>query len=184
MFDDIGVELDKTCWYTIKVLIYEIVFNAKEHGKAQKCFVQITKNSIAVFDDGTEFDPQEMKQREECHGGAMALQDVMENYPEIVLKSTYANGLNRFEMIFPKGVFYLLAGRKSKERMICSENCAILNLQRPGADVPGRRYCFSLQGASGNREKHIHYKKFTFGNEVIKNGKVFWNRWLPWGSGH
>ena len=30
-----------------------------------------------------------MKQREECHGGAMALQDVMENYPEIVLKSTY-----------------------------------------------------------------------------------------------
>ena len=51
LFDDIGVELDKTCWYTIKVLIYEIVFNAKEHGKAQKCFVQITKNSIAVFDD-------------------------------------------------------------------------------------------------------------------------------------
>lgn len=105
LFDDIGVELDKTCWYTIKVLIYEIVFNAKEHGKAQKCFVQITKNSIAVFDDGTEFDPQEMKQREECHGGAMALQDVMENYPEIVLKSTYANGLNRFEMIFPNEVF-------------------------------------------------------------------------------
>ena len=105
LFDDIGVELDKTCWYTIKVLIYEIVFNAKEHGKAQKCFVQITKNSIAVFDDGTEFDPQEMKQREECHGGAMALQDVMENYPEIVLKSTYANGLNRFKMIFPNEVF-------------------------------------------------------------------------------
>lgn len=105
LFDDIGVDLDKTCWYTIKVLIYEIVFNAKEHGKAQKCFVQITKNSIAVFDDGTEFDPQEMKQREECHGGAMALQDVMENYPEIVLKSTYANGLNRFEMIFPNEVF-------------------------------------------------------------------------------
>lgn len=105
LFDDIGVELDKTCWYTIKVLIYEIVFNAKEHGKAQKCFVQITKNSIAVFDDGTEFDPQEMKQREECHGGAMALQDVMENYPEIVLKSTCANGLNRFEMIFPNEVF-------------------------------------------------------------------------------
>lgn len=105
LFDDIGVELDKTCWYTIKVLIYEIVFNAKEHGKAQKCFVQITKNSIAVFDDGTEFDPQEMKQREECHGGAMALQDVMENYPEIVLKSIYANGLNRFEMIFPNEVF-------------------------------------------------------------------------------
>lgn len=105
LFDDIGAELDKTCWYTIKVLIYEIVFNAKEHGKAQKCFVQITKNSIAVFDDGTEFDPQEMKQREECHGGAMALQDVMENYPEIVLKSTYANGLNRFEMIFPNEVF-------------------------------------------------------------------------------
>ena len=48
LFDDIGVELDKTCWYTIKVLIYEIVFNAKEHGKAQKCFVQITKNSIAA----------------------------------------------------------------------------------------------------------------------------------------
>ena len=105
LFDDIGVELDKTCWYTIKVLIYEIVFNAKEHGKAQKCFVQITKNSIAVFDDGTEFDPQEMKQREECHGGAMALQDVMENYPEIVLNSTYANGLNRFEMIFQNEVF-------------------------------------------------------------------------------
>ena len=61
--------------------------------------------AIAIFDDGTEFDPQEMKQREECHGGAMALQDVMESYPEIVLKSTYANGLNRFEMIFPNEVF-------------------------------------------------------------------------------
>ena len=105
LFDDIGVELDKTCWYTIKVLICEIVLNAKEHGKAQKCFVQITKNSIAIFDDGTEFDPQELKQHEECRGGAMALQDVMENYPEIVLNSTYTNGLNRFEMIFPNEVF-------------------------------------------------------------------------------
>ena len=81
-----------------------------------------------------------------------------------------------------KGVFYLLAGRKSTERMICSENCAILNLQRPGADVPCRRYYFSLQGASGDGRKHIHYKKFAFGNEVSKNGKVFWDRWLPWGS--
>ena len=105
LFDDIRVELDKTCWYTIKVLICEIVLNAKEHGKAQKCFVQITKNSIAIFDDGTEFDPQEMKQHEECRGGAMALQDVMESYPEIVLNSTYADGLNRFEMIFPNEVF-------------------------------------------------------------------------------
>ena len=46
-----------------------------------------------------------MRRREECRGGAMALQDVMECYPEIVLNSTYANGLNRFEMIFPKEVF-------------------------------------------------------------------------------
>ena len=112
LFDDIGVELDKTCWYTIKVLIYEIVFNAKEHGKAQKCFVQITKNSIAVFDDGTEFDPQEMKQREECHGGAMALQDVIfpnevfdvNQMSEIVIPDLYYMR-GEVQLKYPEGKF-------------------------------------------------------------------------------
>ena len=43
-----------------------------------------------------------------------------------------------------EGCFYLSAGRKSAERMICSENCAILNLQCPGADaLCGWQCCFA-----------------------------------------
>ena len=37
------------------------------------------------------------------------------------------------------------------------------------------RMIILFAGASGNGEKHIYYKKFAFGNEVIKNGKVFWD---------
>lgn len=42
----------------------------------------------------------------------------------------------------------------------------------------------SINFPSTTSTEKIHYKKFAFGNEVIKNGKVFWDRWLPWGSGH
>jgi len=105
IFGGINTQLSQACWYDTQVLIWEIVFNAQEHGHAKKCVLHITERSITVSDDGERFNPLSTKEQFVKQGGSIAIRKFMHDYPEIVLKSDYCHDINQFTVDFCDDVF-------------------------------------------------------------------------------
>lgn len=105
IFDDIATQLSPECWYATRVLIWEILFNAQEHGKAKECMLHINENSITVLDDGEQFNPFIIEKQTFQKGGGMAIKKFMRDYPDVSLKSKYYENKNQFTVKFDDNVF-------------------------------------------------------------------------------
>lgn len=105
IFEDISTKLSPACWYDTRVLIWEILFNAQEHGKARECMLYISENSITVLDDGIQFDPTTIEESFFQQGGSLAIKKFMHDYPEVSLKNKYFGNHNQFTIDFGNSVF-------------------------------------------------------------------------------
>lgn len=105
IFDDIDTQLSQECWYDTQVLIWEIVFNAQQHGNAKNCILHIYETSITVIDDGIQFNPLIMRNQFPQYGGSMAINKFMHDFPEISIKSEYAKNHNQFTVDFGFNAF-------------------------------------------------------------------------------
>lgn len=105
IFKVIDTNLSSSCWYSIQVLIMEILYNAQEHGKSKKCKLFIEKNKISILDEGTKFNPLELVNQKNKKGGAITIKKFLEDYPSIDIESKYIKETNYFIFYFHDNVF-------------------------------------------------------------------------------
>lgn len=103
--EEIETTLNAYVWSDIKVLIWEVLFNAQQHGKATKCSITVETNRIILQDNGMLFDPLQLRSGD-CHGGcSLSLKQITNEYPEIEIRSKNSSGFNNFEIVFDESVF-------------------------------------------------------------------------------
>lgn len=105
VFEGIETKLSEECWYDTQVLLWEIIFNACEHGNANNCSLVIKETSISVIDDGKPFNALLLEDQHRNQGGSIALRKYKEDYSEIELQTAYWAGNNHFTLEFGADVF-------------------------------------------------------------------------------
>ena len=102
---NICTSLEKRVWNDIKVLIWEIIYNAQKHGKADQCRLKIDENAITIIDNGVRYSPLDLKSKEISGGGGIAMYKICDDYPEIEMEALYEKNENVFRIKFEDVVF-------------------------------------------------------------------------------
>lgn len=103
--ENICTSLEKRVWNDIKVLIWEIIYNAQKHGKADQCRLKIDENAITIIDNGVRYSPLDLKAKEISGGGSIAMHKICYDYPEIEMEASYEKNENVFRIKFDDAVF-------------------------------------------------------------------------------
>jgi len=105
LFEGIESKLSEKCWYDTQVLLWEIIFNACQHGNANHCSLVIKETSISIIDDGKPFNALLLEDQYQNQGGSIALRKYKRDYSEIELQTDYRDGNNHFTLEFGYDVF-------------------------------------------------------------------------------
>lgn len=99
--------VDTQVWDVVNKLLYEIVSNAFKHGKASLCKLIINRDSLEVWDNGTEFDQSVICNRE-GNGGGRTFDMLQKLQKEQMVYLTYkmVEQNNVYIFTFPIGVAF------------------------------------------------------------------------------
>lgn len=103
---NIKTGLSEACWHHTQELLLELFFNACTHGLAKQISLAVDKEKISLLDDGLEFDPLGLTEKEEIKGGGTwTINYYLKNYPEVKISYIRLNDKNETTIDFGEHMF-------------------------------------------------------------------------------
>lgn len=104
LLSNVKTVLSKKLWDDIKILFFEVIYNAQTHGKASDCRIHVDEKAISITDNGQKFNPLSLVYK--CSGGgSIAIKTFVDNYPKLDLKYQYQKERNNLTLSFDDSVF-------------------------------------------------------------------------------